>query len=672
MRGEQWDAVVVAKLRNNRRPGMTINKVLGTLSSILGEQIDLRTEVAFRARYGASSDNADTLTKTFRYISDKNQLNWLRSEMFADGAITSRGYVDIRMNYDRSVTGDVVVSNVNPKNVIPDPDAHDYDPDKWNDVIETKWMNCDEIEYFYSAADAELLRHRADGNWQMGYDSIEQWRDRFGGDTPQLIETDDQKHIARIIRTIDRQYRKLAKIKYFVDVRTGTRKDIPDSWDRNKIALAVEQNQGRIVVDEHVGTRIRWTVTADDLVLYDDWSPYKHFTLVPYFPYFRHGKTIGLVENLLDPQDLLNKSISQELHVINTTANSGWKVKRGALANMTPDELEEYGAASGLVLEVDGNPDTDIIKIQPNQIPQGLDHLSTKGEGFIKTVSMRGDAQTGMTRADVSADQIEANNVRSDVGLRKPMDNLLRTDYFIARNVVDLVQEFYTDPRIMLITNSEMSGEQSEIRINWPDPEKGELINDVSVGDFEVVVISQPVKQTLEETQFSQAPMMKEKLGIQIPDEFLIKNSNVVDKTALLAALKAQAESPQAQLAAQVQELTAKLQVADLKAQVSDKESASLLKRSKAAHAVAQTQELTNGDPTGQGELDLKAQAQQQEMALDKQQHDQKMQMQREEHMQKMQLKEKESADNRMLARAQGLLAIKQAKAQPTKGATPA
>lgn len=659
--GTQWDPAVLSELREQRRPGLTINKVLGTLSSIMGEQIDLRTEIAYRARYGAPSGNADTLTKLFRYISDANQLNWVRSELFADGAITSRGFLDVRMDYARSVTGDAVITNLNPKNVIPDPDAYEYDPDKWNDVLVTKWLSCDDIEYMYNKADAELLRGRSDGNWAYGYDSTEQFRDRFGGRSPQLLGSSDQRHIARMIRTVDRQYRKLAKLKYFVNVRNGDRQQIPDAWDANRISATLQAAQGQLIVDEHVGTKIRWCVTADDVVLKDEWSPYKHFTVIPYFPYFRYGKTIGLVENLIDPQELLNKTTSQELHVVNTMANSGWKIRQGVLANMTADELEQYGARTGLVLEVNGDPDKDVVKIQPNQIPQGLDRLSTKGENYIKTVSMRGDAQLGMARADASADQIDANKRGSDVGMRKPMDNLERTDYLLARNILDLVQEFYTDPRIMSITHNNLTGEQSQITINWPDPNTGELMNDVSMGEYDITVVSQPVKQTLEQSQFDQAVMMREKLGIQIPDSFIIENSNLINKTGLNKALKDQAETPQAQQDAKVKSLGGQLQVAELKGKVSDLDGAALLKRAKAAHAIAQTQEITQGDPQGQQEMDLKREEAEMQMKLDQQQHDQKMQMMREEHDLKLQLQAAEAAEKRRTQRAEQILKLKQA-----------
>jgi hypothetical protein len=64
---------------------------------------------------------------------------------------------------------------------------------------------------------------------------------------------------------------------------------------------------GEYLNDFTTGVRIRHTVTAADVVLYDDWSPYETMTVVPYFAYFRRGKTMGMVEDLLDPQREVNK-----------------------------------------------------------------------------------------------------------------------------------------------------------------------------------------------------------------------------------------------------------------------------------------------------------------------------------------------------------------------------
>ena len=591
-------------------------------------------------------------------------------DAYTGSGITSRGYIDVRLNFERSLTGDVEYTNMNPRCVIPDPDASEYDPDKWKDIFITRWLTVDDIAHLYNKADAEALRGRGAAQWVYGFDSVDMIRDRFGGPGPSMgVVTDEDAKVSRSIRVLDRQYRVLGKVKAFVNVRTGDRKVIPDTWDDNKIAAQLALTQGALLVDESPGFRIRWTVTADDFVLHDKWSPYKHFTPVPYFPYFRHGRTVGFVENLIDPQDLLNKTTSQELHVVNSMANSGWKVKRGSLQNMTMDELEQYGAKTGLVLELDDVKDAE--KIQPNQIPQGLDRLSAKGENYIKSVSSRGDAQMGMARADTSADQIEANNAFSDVGLRWPMANLKRSDHILARNTMDLVQEFYTDPRIMTITHNELTGESRDIQINWPDPLTGEVQHDLSMGEFDVSVISQPAKATLEDSQFEQGAYMREKLGIAIPDEFMVENSRLLNKTALVNAIKEARESPEAQMKQKMQIMAGQLELANQRAEASKLEATALEKRAGAGEKVAKTNEIMQGKA---GE----AEKAQQEMMLDKQRHDQEMEQMREKHAMEMQIeKEKAAAKleaDAMLARekarlmkAQAIQTQNQAAAQPAE-----
>src|SRR5574337_893371 len=377
--GDQWSSADRALLMAQRRPALTINKILSTLTNVFGEQIYARSEITFAPKKQAMQQVADALTLLAKHVGNTTQLEWKRSDMFADGCITSRGFMDMRMTFDDNMQVDIVIENVNPKNVIVDPDAEDYDPDKWNEVFVTKWLTADDIAILYDKDDAELLRNREQTFFPYGYDSIQSMRDRFGDRfNPMVVGTYDFSSVLRAIRVIERQYRMLDRQKHFVFPHTGELRPIPKDFDRNRIAWYVEKLG--LQVTTKLVHRIRWTVIADNVRLHDDWSPYKHFTIIPYFPYFRHGKTIGLVENLLGPQELLNKVSSQELHVINTTANSGWVVRSGALTNMAIEELEQRGAETGLVVEVNDDPDKALKKIQPNAMPQGLDRLSYKAE----------------------------------------------------------------------------------------------------------------------------------------------------------------------------------------------------------------------------------------------------------------------------------------------------
>lgn len=665
--GEQWDPAVLAKLKSQRRPGLTLNKTFITLQSVLGEQIDTRSEIAFRARFGAPPGNAETLTKLFRYISDNQQLNWKRTDVFCDGAITGRGYYDVRMDFSTNVTGDIVISVLNPKNVMPDPDATDYAPSEWNDVIVTNWLSPNDIALLYDEKKAKMLAQRGTNEYAFGYDSIDERRDRFGGRiiVPADPRASSATNVTRSIRVIDRQHRQLSKVKFFVNLKTGDKEPIPSGWTDEQITEVV-QRTGVMVVEE-LAKRVRWTVTADDVVLHDDWSPYNEFTIVPYFPYFKYGKTVGLVEGLLDPQELLNKTTSQELHVVNTMANSGWKIRSGALVNMEVEELEERGAETGLVLEVNGDPEKDAVKIAPNQIPQGLDRLSFKAESYIKAISGRGDNQLGLTRPDQSGKLAEEANKSSDATLRMSFDALERTDWLLANVILNYIQTYYTDPRIMHVTHSDLTGDQDTISINTPDPEdNSKILNDLSLGEYDVVVVSSPAKRTQDDMQLELLIAMKEKLGMPIPNEFFIENSNLLNKAALIKAMREAEASPQAEMQRQIQLLSQQLEVANLRADAAKTEADAVHSRAKTQESLASAQLKAKEAAGGDNEMELKAAEHEQEMQMEREKHEMKMQQQREEFALTMQLKEQEGIENIRLKKAQAIAA---ARAKPAANA---
>lgn len=589
--GDQWDEADLEALRKVRRPALTINKILSTISNVLGEQINNRAEITFRPRSGSPAEVAEILAKVFKQISDNNQLDWLRSDMFADGVITSRGFLDVRIDYNDHMQGEVRITGLNPKNVIVDPDAEQMDPDTWKEVFVTKWVTADDIAVMYNKEDADYLRNRETSFFPYGYDSNSAYRDRVGERyAPQYAGDFDHSNVQRSIRLIDRQYLELDRQEHFVSSE-GDMRPVPAGMERDLIAYYVSTYGFKVI--KKLVTRLKWTVIADNVVLFDEWSPYKHFTVVPYFPYFRHGQTVGMVENLIGSQELLNKVSSQELHVVNTTANSGYKVKTGSLRNMTVGELEVKGAQTGLVVEVDEIE--HIEKLQPNQVPSGLDRISYKAEEHIKTISGVPDSVMGMDRADVAAKAIQQKRQAATTNLVKPLDNLARTDHILARNILDLVQGFYTEERILTITKDAMTGETESFAINQVTAE-GRVVNDLTVGEYDVVVSSVPVRETLEDSQFEQAVALRE-LGVTIPDSVLIESSRLQNKRQVLEAMQGDQNSPEAQAQRELEQRAAAAEVAKVEGEAAQKNADAGLKQAKAQETIVKAQVLANTPP---------------------------------------------------------------------------
>jgi len=531
--GEQWDQLVKQRLNNQRKPALTINKTLATMATVFGEQIDSRAEVSFRPSNDGTAETADALDKVWLQTMNNNKFDRVESSVAEDGFVASRGFFDVRIAFNDSFQGEVRIKRINARNVVIDPDATEYDPDEWNEVFITKWLTYDDIALLYSKEAAQELEARGESNFFNGYDSVDRQHGSIGKLFRQGNMDPRRMDSRRVVRIIERQYRRLREVPHFIDTRTGDMRVVPENWEHNRIS-EVASLAGLEVIKRRAKV-IRWTTTADTEVMFDDWSPYKHFTPVPFFPFFRNGKTIGLVENLLSLQDALNKAASQELHVINTTANSGWKVKTGALATMSIEELEARGAETGLVVEL--NDMDGIEKIQPNQIPTGLDRVSFKADNWIKEVSGVSDSQRGFDRADVAAKAIMAKQAAGSVNLTKPMDNLAYTRQMVAERALSLYQTYYTEERIIQVTGRTMGSKPEEITINQQSSAEGRVVNDLMLGEYSVVVTTVPSRKNFEESQFNQSVQMRE-LGVALPDWVLVENSFLANKAEVAEEMK--------------------------------------------------------------------------------------------------------------------------------------
>lgn len=521
--GQQWDEDTKALLRRQRRPALTFNKVLPSCASIFGEQLTNKADIGFKPVKGGAQETADALHKVFIQIGNANMLSWKESELFADGIITSRAFYDVRMGFDDNIFGEVEIDLLNPRNVVLDPDSEEYDPAKWKDLFTSKWLSLNDIERLYGDGARKELAGQNSSDQYLGYDFIDGRPDTFGGSNTRWGEGTESP-LGRFYRQLERQHKQLRMQEHFVDMVTGDTRVIPDGMPREKIQLILEQFDVNII--KRKTEVIHWTVTINETLVHNEESPYTEFTVVPFFPFFRRGNTIGIVENLIDPQELYNKVRSQELHIVNATANSGWKVKTGALLNMDIEDLQERGSETGLVVELNDMDGLD--KINPNQVPTGLDRISYIAQEDLKEISMASDSMRGFDRADVAAKAIQAKQAQGSTNYTKIFDNLTYTRMLLAKRVLDLVQTFYVEERIIHITGNEPGAQDEQIVINEITPE-GRIARDMTVGKYEVTVTTVPARETFEETQFQQAVALRE-LGIQIPDEILIENSHLARK----------------------------------------------------------------------------------------------------------------------------------------------
>lgn len=618
-RGNQWDPADVASLDDEGRPALTINTILPTINTVLGEQSTRRADVNFKPKGNGTQEVADVLNKLYLHIADTNKLDWLESTVFADGLIQDRGYFDVRIDFTDHIQGEVRISTKDPLDILIDPDAKEYDPKTWNEIFETKWMSLDEVEEQYGVDKADRLRVAAEYGNTMGQDSVEYEETRYG-DTYTGVEYNqgsttnpEENRQLRAVRVIERQYYQLKECSYYVDAVTGDMRQVPGNWgERKKKKFADEYG---LEILTRLDRKVRWTVTADKVVLHDDWSPYECFTIIPYFPYWRRGRPFGMVRNLISPQEQLNKISSQELHIVNTTANSGWIVETGSLNGMTADDLEEHGAETGLVLEYNRGSSPP-AKIPPNQIPTGLDRLGQKAAINIKTISGVSDSMLGTDSPEVSGIAIQAKQNRGVLMIQVPLDNLQKTRQYLAEHILRVVQQYYTEERLIQITDeSDPMKPEMPIVVNQVTPE-GDIINDLTLGEYKVVVGTMPTRDNFDEVQFAEAIQLRQ-VGVPIPDDLIVDYSHMAKKGEIARRIRImQGMEPPSEEQAQIQQFQAEaeikkiqLEIAKMEAEVQNLQSLSQLNMAKAQESAADPQLKV-------AELQAKMQMKQEELAL--------------------------------------------------------
>ena len=618
-RGEQWDDYDMQELDDQGRPALTINTILPTINAVLAEQSSKKADIQFKPRGGGEQEVADVLTQVYAYIADYNKLDWVEQQVFSDGLIQDRGYFDVRVDFTEHIQGEITIEAKDPIDILIDPDAKQYDPRTWNEIFETKWMSIDEIEETYGQQQADKLRMLAETGTTLGADSMEFEEERYG-DTDeynygqQYSGDPENARMLRSIRVIERQYYKLDDCMFYVDPVTGDKRKVPNHWSKKKREEFADQYALEMVTKKM--RRVRWTVTADSVVLFDDFSPYDHFTIVPYFPYFRRGKPFGMVRNLLSPQEQLNKISSQELHIVNTTANSGWIVESGSLSGMTADDLEEHGAETGLVLEYNRGS-TPPGKIPPNQIPTGLDRIAQKASNNIKQISGIGDAMLGQTSPELSGVAIKSLENRGSLMLQVPLDNLAKTRQYLAEKILSMIQTYYTEERVIQITDeSDPYKPRKKLRVNQMSP-AGEIINDLTLGDYDVIVGTAPARDNFDEMQFAEAIELRS-AGVPIPDDMIVEYSHLSRKADIAERIRQmQGTAPPSDEQIQLQQFqmesqirSTQLEIAKLEAEVARLQTEAQLNQAKTQATAADPQlkvaELQSKIQTKQEELQLR------------------------------------------------------------------
>lgn len=540
--GRQWDEADRVARERARRPVLTFNMVEAMVRSMVGVQRALRNDVRYIPVSDATLDDARVRDMIWMHIQSQNQFEFVEMDVFQKGLIMSRAYYEVRVCYDNSFQGSVLITSPRSQDIILDPSVEVYDPDKWPRTFKRRWVSYNDVLEMYG-------KEKADTVGLSSVPSFFDYEDKFMAQqmgrlpyyyTGGYIESPS----VRAHLLIEHQFYEYKTKEVFVDVETGDFSEVPNSWDRDQISNVLQTVPG-VAVHKRKVRSIRWQVVVDDHVMHDDDSPYEHFTIVPYFPSFVDGAAKGAVESLIDPQRAYNKLTSSEVEVVSSVANSGYKVKTGSLRNMTAEQLEARGAEPGVVFELaDVN---DLEKIQPNNIPQGYDRLSGKAEAMLQQLAGMSPAGRGFSGEYASSSAILQTQASQEINFAGWLANLHRSKQILASRVMDLVRSHYTETRLMKINmGTALAPQMQDVTLNEVTVE-GTVLNDVTKGRYSTTLVPSPSRTSLTEADFDLLLRLRTEVGVQIPDAMLIELSPAANKAQIIQMLQGDSNERDAQ-----------------------------------------------------------------------------------------------------------------------------
>lgn len=539
--GRQWTEEALGRMNAIGRPALTFNHVNSVVRLLLGFFANNKIDPRILPGYDGTGTEqvAEILTRVLKQVSERSRMPYVDTEVFMDGLVGGRGFFDTRLNFDSNVLGEVRCKSSDPFATYLDPDGSSYDINETCAyVIRTAWTSPDEVEHVFGREAASLIRPLAAGSiptsplTTMRAENGEITPVRYFGadrgdgygtqwwDTYQSLLGDYVDPLRKNIRAAEFQYQVTEAKRVFVDLETGDTSMVPEHWDAPQVAKALwfaEQAGNPMEIAVRPVKRVRWTVVIGDLFVHDDWSPYRSYTLTPYFSYFRRGFTRGMVDDLIDPQQEVNKRRSAQVEMVTRSNHGGWKYHADALDPQEEARLKRFGAQPGFNIKWKG--DREPTRVEAAAPPAAMDRLEMKAIDDIRSISGVNESALGENDNAKSGRAIEARQRQAVVGAQTYFDNFSRSKDLQTAVALEVVQDYYREQRVFRILGEDGKFTTTVINQQIADPVTGAVtkLNDITLGKYSVAIDEQPMAATYATAQFEEITAMIDKLGAMNP-----------------------------------------------------------------------------------------------------------------------------------------------------------
>jgi hypothetical protein len=471
--GDQWPVELQNSRNLESRPVLTINKLDTYCRQVTNQQRQQRPRIKVHAtNTEADAKVAKVISGIVRHIEVNSNADHAYDNGFDYAVRMGWGFWRVTTKYVRedSFDQEIYIDPVdNPFTVYFDPNSIAPDGSDAEKCLVTTMMPKEVFRKLYPDLD--------DGT---------SFTQRGTGDSQSEWITKEDIRIAEYFYTV----REKATLYHLSD---GTMKfaDGKDFFQRLELA-------GLSVIDERPSFKktIKWKkMTAIEVIEERDW-PGRYIPIIPC--YGRHvvigdkRKKFGMIRNAKDPQRMYNFWQTSLTESIALAPKAKWIMAEGqdeghenewAQANVKSTSYLRYKQR-----DIDGQPAPPPQRLQPEPPPAGVITAASVINDDLQAIMGIFDPNQ-MPTGNISGKALNGQQQQIDLTNFDYYDNLTRSIAHTGKIILDLIPKIYDSERVLRIIGDD--GKPDLVTLNERTA-VGEVLNDVTVGEYDVVMETGP------------------------------------------------------------------------------------------------------------------------------------------------------------------------------------
>lgn len=531
--GDQWDEEDEAALVARGQAPYVFNVTKPAADWVIGteKRTKLDHKVYSRTDDPAAREDAEVKTKVLKYLDDVNQGAAARSAAFKDAIKVGVGWIEDGVRNDAG--GEPIFSR------------HEHWANIWYDhlsidpalkdaryLFRSKWIDLDYSIAMFPEQQNVLQTMAEHQDALLGDSTSDEWwySDMFGGQRTNRSEnglswtfTQDGINQRKRVRLVECWYRvpvRIKKMRGFQPELDNVRFD-PTNEEHKKAV-------GDEIVSLHdaVDSDMWVAIFGGNHLLQNMRSPYTHneFPFTPCWAYRKmtDSAPYGMIRQIRDPQDDLNKRMSKAQFILSTNQVLA---EEGAVEPEKWDEMVEQAAhPAGVVPLKNGALQHGRFQIhRDNQLAEEHVKLMDRDQAMVRNVSGVQGENLGADTSAVSGKAILAKQNEGSVVTFELYDNLQFMMSIQGMKRISLVEQFMDMPKVIRLTGSR--GKVDYVHINEPEwdtlQQKWVFRNDMTRFHADFVIDQADFRATVRQAMFDTLMDMLSKLDSQIALQLL-------------------------------------------------------------------------------------------------------------------------------------------------------